>query len=84
MGIHRAPPCFGVVAHYGNEQVGDAGGANIAKRSKLLTFDMVEQQDGAAEYLTLVHRLERACGRRLAPGAPQLPDSVIQGLPRSS
>src|SRR6267143_6621230 len=51
----------GLMAHHGNEQVGDAGRAHVAKRGELLTIDSIEQQDVAAEHLALVHRLERPC-----------------------
>src|SRR5207245_213603 len=47
-----------LIAHHGNEQVGDAGPAHVAKRGELLTIDAIEQQDAAAEHLPLVNRLE--------------------------
>ncbi len=53
-------PRPGLIAHHGNEQVGDAGRAHLAQRGELLAIDAIEQQDAAAEHLALVHRLERA------------------------
>ena len=35
----------GLIAHHGNEQVGDAERAHLAKRGELVTIDMIEQQD---------------------------------------
>src|SRR5439155_193766 len=52
----------GLAAHYGNEQVGDSGGAHLTPRRQLLTIDTLEQQDAAAEPLALMHRLECARG----------------------
>src|SRR5713226_7723885 len=51
----------GLILHHGNEQVGDAGRAHVAKRGELLAIDTIEQQDAATEHLALVHRLERPC-----------------------
>src|SRR5882672_4013501 len=51
----------GLIAHHGNEQVGNAGRAHVAKRGELLTIDSIEQQDAATEHLALVHRLEPPC-----------------------
>src|SRR5205807_7447608 len=53
--------CACLIAHYGNEQVGDAGCAHFAKRGELVTIDSIEQQDAAPEPLALVNRLERPC-----------------------
>src|SRR4029079_4746749 len=52
----------GLIAHDGNEQVGDVGGAHLAERGKLPPIGTIEQQDAAAEHLALVHRLERPRG----------------------
>jgi len=53
----------GLIAHHGNEQVGDAGLAHVAEVGELLTIHMIkrqiEQQDVATEHLALVNRLER-------------------------
>jgi hypothetical protein len=49
----------GPIPDHGNEQVGDAGGADLAKRSELRAISMIEEQDAAAERLALVHGLER-------------------------
>ena len=50
-----------LIAQHGNEQVGDARRAHVAKRGELLAIDAIEQQDAAAEHLALVNRLERPC-----------------------
>src|SRR5580692_11224320 len=59
-----------LIAHYGNEQVGDAGCAHVAKRSQLLTANLIqchqiEQQNAATDRLAFVHRLECPCHRDL-------------------
>jgi hypothetical protein len=33
-----------LIAHHGNEEVGDAGRANVAKRRELLAIDMIGLQ----------------------------------------
>src|SRR6266436_1128941 len=50
-----------LIAEHGNEQVGDAGLAHVAKRGELLAFDTIEQQDAAPEHLAFVNRPERPC-----------------------
>src|SRR6202000_277708 len=54
----------GLFAHHSDEEVGDAGGTDIAKVGELLTIHTIEEQDAAAEDLALVNRLElpRRCG----------------------
>src|SRR5207248_833341 len=47
--------------HHGNEQVGDAGRAHVAKRYQSLTIHPIEKHGAATDSLTLVHRLERPC-----------------------
>jgi hypothetical protein len=47
----------GTIPHHGNEQVGDAGRAHVAKCGDVLTIDAIEQQDAATEQLALVNRL---------------------------
>src|SRR5438045_5251443 len=47
-----------LIAHHGNEQIGNAGPAYLAKWRELLTIDTTEQQDAAPECLPLVNRLE--------------------------
>src|SRR5271157_884071 len=60
------PLCLsGLIAHDGNEHVGDVGRAHVAQRGELLPIDMIEQQDAAAEHPALVNRLERPCGGHL-------------------
>src|SRR5712671_3997031 len=54
-----------LIADYGDEQVGDAGSADVAERGELLTIGAIEEQDGATEDLTLVNGLERACCGRV-------------------
>src|SRR5438445_5199278 len=49
----------GLIAHHGNEQVGDARRAHFAQIGELFAFDTIEQQDAAPEYLALVHWPER-------------------------
>ena len=45
LSIHLAAPCAGLapaarlIAHHGNEQVGDAGRAHVAERGELLAID---------------------------------------------
>src|SRR5882757_588510 len=51
----------GLIADYGDEQVRNAGSADVAERGQLLTIGAIEEQDGATEDLTLVNGLERAC-----------------------
>ena len=54
-----------LISQHGNEQVGDAGRAHLAKCGNLLALDMIdlqiEQQDAATEHLALVNRLEPPC-----------------------
>src|SRR6516165_1190925 len=54
-----------LIAHNGNEQVGDAGRAHVAQVGELfghlLTIHSIEQQDAAAEHLALVYRPQRPC-----------------------
>src|SRR5439155_22122371 len=52
-----------VIDEHDLEQVGDARLAHFAECGQLLTVDVIEQQDGAAEQLALVKRLERPCCR---------------------
>src|SRR5271163_1510615 len=54
-----------LIAHHGDENVGDAGRAHLAEASELLALDMIEQQDGAAEHLALLDRFESAGGGEL-------------------
>src|SRR5207302_1517477 len=55
-----------LIGHHGNEQIGNAGRAHVAKRGELLTVGMIKQQDAAAEHLALMNRLERPrCGELL-------------------
>src|SRR5438445_7740597 len=53
--------CLAAVAHHGDKQVSDAGGANLAKRGQLLTINTLEQQDAPPHALALLHRFERPC-----------------------
>ncbi len=55
-----------MVAHHGNEQIRNVGCTHVAKPRDLLTIDLIKQQDGSAEHLALVNRLERlGCGDSL-------------------
>src|SRR5438270_87178 len=47
--------------HDGNEQIGNAGPAHLAKRSQLLPINMIEEHHAATEHWPLVNRLERPC-----------------------
>src|SRR6267143_1956414 len=49
-----------LIAHHGNEHVGNAGCADIAERGELLAISTIEQQDAAPEYLALVNGLQRS------------------------
>ncbi len=53
------------VAHHGNEDISDAGRANLANAGELLPIDTLEQQNAATEHLTLVNGLKSACGSEL-------------------
>ena len=44
----------------GDEEVGEAGRAQLAERREPRAVDAVEEQDAAAEDLALVDRLQRA------------------------
>src|SRR6266446_5449569 len=48
-----------LIAHDGNEQVGNAGCAHLAERVELVAIDAIEQQDAATEQLALVKWFER-------------------------
>src|SRR5262249_25407169 len=52
-------PSARLPAHHRNEQVGNTRCAYLAPLLKLLLFCALEQQDGAAENLALMDRLER-------------------------
>src|SRR5205807_10365018 len=51
----------GLISHYGNKQICDAGPAHVAKRGEMLAVRIFEQQNAAAEHRALVNRLERLC-----------------------
>ncbi len=53
------------VADEGYEDVGDAGGADVAERSELLTGHAVVEENAAAEGLTFLNWLEGAGGGEL-------------------
>src|SRR5579872_868993 len=45
-----------LLAHHGNEQIGDAGSADLTQRRELLAIHTIEQQDASTEHLALPHR----------------------------
>ena len=53
------------LADEGYEDVGDGGGADVAQGSELFAGDAVVEEDGAAEGLAGLDRLERLGGRKL-------------------
>src|SRR4029077_6212910 len=49
----------GLIAHHGNEQIGDAGRTHFAQIGELFAIYTFEEQDTAPEHLALVHWTER-------------------------
>src|SRR6266568_2850034 len=48
-----------LIVHHGNEQISDAGRAQVAKGGELVTIDSIEKHNAVPDSLALVHRLER-------------------------
>src|SRR5439155_21245961 len=63
--LTRSLGCDTLIDHHGNEQVGDAGRAHVAKRCQSLTIHSIEKHDATTDRVAFVHRLERLCRRGL-------------------